>query len=212
MDLNQSILSDKFKKLSPQKYSVFANGFLCNWLYSTYLKEVEATIAYPNLLVQFKNNHHMVLNDSDLVDICKYFNRMTQDETEHAKLLETIISQCFDKSIEAADIQMIYTHTLNDLAHMELTNLLTKYYVGECHLWAGLYLIYKNCKDTKTAKTFHRLLTDESHHNNNIFKIYKKIKNKVKLDDCYFLNEVTELRHFGLGYVKKNVQFRRRNQ
>jgi rubrerythrin len=207
LELNPLIFSNNLKKILPQKHSNFVEEFFYEWLYNTYLGEFETTIAYPKLLAQFKNNQHMVLPDSDLHDICGYFDKMIEDETEHAALLEKLIDQYFNKSIKLEDLQKVRTETLSKLDTSELTNSLTYYYVGECCLWTGFYLMYKNCKDDKIAKIFHHLLVDESHHHNNIFKIYKKIKHNTKLDIFYFINEVRHLKYFGFHYVKKVFEF-----
>jgi len=63
-------------------------------------------------------------------------------------------------------------------------------------------LLYKTCQNQQTAKMFHRLLVDESHHNNNIFKIYQKLHGSIKIEQDNYINQVTELRYFGLGFVK----------
>jgi rubrerythrin len=204
MQFNTPIFSNRAINSLGNKYDQFENEFICNWLYNTYLGEYETTLAYPTLRSNFEQNYYQNLNLTDESEklICQYFDRMIHDETVHAQLLLDLLKNNFNKDVLQHDLITTEKQTLDRLKDYSLTQLLTRYYVGECYLWTGFYLIYKNCSDNQTAKIFHRLVVDESHHNNNIFKIYQKLFNSIELEDNSYIDQVTELRCFGLGFVK----------
>jgi len=205
MKFNTPIFSDRAIKSLGNKYYQFENEFISNWLYNTYLGEYETTLAYPKLRSNFEQNYYQNFNltiESKKI-ISQYFDRMIHDETVHAQLLLNLIKSNFNINVLQHDIIKTEKQTFDRLRDNNLTQLLTKYYVGECYLWTGFYLTYKNCQDAETAKIFHRLVVDESHHNNNILKIYKKLQTSICFDNNNFLSEVKDLRYFELWYVKK---------
>jgi rubrerythrin len=204
MQFNTPIFSNRAIKSLGQKYDQFENEFICNWLYNTYLGEYETTLVYPALRNNFEQNYYHDLNlthESQNL-ICQYFDRMIHDEEVHAKMLLDFLKNNFNKDVSQHDLNSTKIQAQDRLKNCDLTQLLTRYYVGECYLWTGFYLIYKNCQNQQTAKMFHRLVVDESHHNNNIFKIYQKLNNSIKLEDDNYVDQVTELRYFGLGFIK----------
>jgi hypothetical protein len=129
---------------------------------------------------------------------------MISDETEHAQLLIDFLKNKFNRDVLPHDLVRTEKRTLDSLRDYSLTQLLSKYYIGECCIWTGLYLTYKNCLDNQTTNILHRLVVDESHHYNNIFKMYQKLfkSNSIELDNNRYISYVTELRYFGLGSVK----------
>jgi rubrerythrin len=204
MQFNTPIFSNRAINSIEKKYDQFENTFICRWLYDIYLGEYETTLAYPILRNNFEQNYYqnIDLTDENKKLIGQYFDRMIHDETVHSQLLLDLLKNNFNKDVLPHDLITIKKQTLDRLRDYSLTQLLTRYYVGECCLWTGFYLLYKNCSDNQTAKIFHRLVVDESHHNNNIFKIYQKLFSSVELENNSYISYVTELRYFGLGFVK----------
>jgi len=204
-NFHEPIFSNLLEQSLQQKYENFSFDFLSDWIYSTYLGEYETTIAYPKILDHFQTNFYnqqICLNEEERCQIAKYLNRMIEDENEHTLLLQQFLKQNFNKDVAYNTIEEIEKNTITLVDNTNLSDLLVRYYVGECYLWTSFYLIYRNIENIKLKNLFHQLVVDESHHNNNIYKIYKKLKNQIRFDQDNYLTEVTNLRYFGLKFVK----------
>lgn len=204
-NFHEPIFSNLLEQSLQQKYENFSFDFLSDWIYSTYLGEYETTIAYPKILDNFQTNFYnqqICLNEEERCQVAKYLNRMIEDENEHTFLLQQFLKQNFNKDVAYNTIEEIEKNTITLVDNTNLSDLLVRYYVGECYLWTSFYLIYRNIENIKLKNLFHQLVVDESHHNNNIYKIYKKLKNQIKFDQDHYLTEVTNLRYFGLKFVK----------
>ena len=202
MEFYAPIFSQNLKNHLQQKYNSFENGIICDWLYTTYLGEYESTIAYPKILHSFQFDQTINLSNLDRNRICKYLTQMIDDETDHTQILFRVLSEKFNLELNQDDLVGIQNKTSDLFNQFELPTLLLYYYIGECNLWTGFFLMHKNSKDVKISKIFHRLLVDESHHHNNIFKIFQKLGNSISFNNDYFLDEVRFFRYFGLAYVK----------
>jgi len=207
--LQNSIFSNKFKKSIGSKYNEFADDFFCNWVYHIYLSEQETTIAYPEILDNIKKGTYQKflanIGSKENLAIHQYFEKMIEDENDHAIIFNQLLHNNFNIIVTENEIQKLIDNVDYKFATSDLIKLLIDYYIGECYAWTGFYFIYKQTTDPDVKKLFHRLVVDETHHNNNIYKFLKIIKNNANFNNEFFVSNTKRLRFFGLQFVKDRL-------
>jgi rubrerythrin len=217
LDLGAAIFSDNFTKLTEKLLpsSKFSKDYISDWVYAMYIGEYDTTIVYPQMLKNFVTNSYQnqigILNDIDIQDITRYFDKMIKDENDHTALLETVLEKTFSRTPNQNDFKICDADMSYRLSNFDLSHMLTYYYVGECCIWTGFYLLYKNNNNPVLNKIFHKLIVDESHHNNNFYKIFKKIKTRLRFNKKYYIHRVRCLRYLHLGYLQNMFQFEDNN-
>ncbi len=202
--LKNPIFTEKFQLLMPTKYNDLVTRCFYEFVVNTLSDEHHAASAYPILLERFRTGYYDEyidhLSTEDKKDIENYFIKMIDDEANHATLFNQILNKTYQIEVEIHDnlYKLLYTE--------DFFKTLTRYYVGECHLWVSFYKIFQETGDPELKKLFHQLLVDESHHNNSIRKIFKKIKQKIEFDIEYFNQRVIEQRYFGLSFIQRNLR------
>lgn len=209
LEFKHPIFSKELELLFPKtlgSFIHFTNNYLCDWLVGVTLDEFEAMIAYPIILENFKSNYRIAkeynLTSDDITTISQYFDRLILDENEHFTLLEKLIFENFGRNIEVNQIETVKQRVKDRLQTIDLAKEVTHFYLGECYIWTGLYLFYKNTHNDNLKNIFHRLIIDESHHNNAFFKLTKKIQSNFKFDNDFFIKNVIRLRYLNMIYIK----------
>jgi hypothetical protein len=207
--LTQSIFSDRCKKFLNVSYDSFVEEFFYDWICFAQTGEFETTIAYPEILHNIKTGKYndiiKNLDTNSKLVLYQYFDRMIIDENNHSDFINSFVHSIYNKTIPVETLHLIERDTKQLIATATLDSLLTRYYIGECYLWTGFYLIYKQTDNSDIKKLFHKLLVDESHHNNNIYKFFKKIKHNIRLDNIEFINNTSNLKYFGHPFVVKKL-------
>lgn len=208
--LTKSIFSKKFEKILGPAYDQFVEEFYCRWLYDMQIGEFETTIVYPMILDNLKtekyNNILKNISNSDKLLIYQYFIKMIIDENNHTNLVDNLLSDIYNTKISAETTARIVQDAQTLVDSTNLVSLLIKYYVGECYLWTGFYLFYKQTNNAEIKKIFHTLVVDESHHNNNIYKFFKLIRNDIKFNNDEFISKVHNFKHLGFSFVTEKCK------
>ena len=210
-DIRQEIFSDRFKNSSMVVYDEFLFDFYYKWLLNTYYNEIEATIAYPVILNNIKNNKYdqctSSLTAEQLTTICGYFKKMVGQEIEHADHFLQLLNAVYGEEVVSKSIndRSLTVNTIAFRSRAESSNLIElmiRYYTGECYLWCTFYQVYRRTHALDRKRLFKKLLVEESQHNNSIYKFIKQIKNNVNLHPEYFVKVCRDQRYFGLDFVQ----------
>jgi rubrerythrin len=194
LDLERDIFSTQFKK------SNLYNTFYQEWIMSAYTAELDATTMYPVIQDRIKNKIYDLSQFSaeENQEILNYLSNMHTDEAEHADYFKSILESIHGKSLKLPSVDDLpKTHWDHS---MERT--LMYYYIGECHLWVSFYKMYLDTTNPIEKKSIKQLLVDESQHNNNIYKILKKIKGSIHTDINWFIDQVLPYRYFGFINIR----------
>lgn len=193
-NLKQDIFSPQFKNLN------LYEKFYQEWVMSAYIAELDATTMYPIIQERIKNKVYDLSYFSNIEnqEIQNYLANMHADESEHADYFKSILYSIHGNTVQLpTEDSLEKGHWNND---MEKT--LMYYYIGECHLWVSFYKLYLDTIDPEVKKSIKKLLVDESHHNNNIYKIFKKIQPTIRTDLNWFVGQVLNYRYFGFLNMK----------
>lgn len=206
--LANSIFSDRTKQAMKSKFDTFAGDFFIRYLSDTYTSEYFATLAYPILHQRIQNGYYSdtlgTLTEKESNDINKYFSRLIEDETVHCAMLKNLLGR-YHVEVSDDTICQLNEYSQNELDTKELFRSLALFYVGECYLWVGFYMIYKETQDPDLKQIFHRFLIDETQHNYGIRQIFKIIKNRINFDSTYYNKIVTMKKYFGLESVRSTL-------
>ena len=203
--LKNSIFSEELKHTLKSKFDTFAGNFFTSYLSGTYTSEYFATLAYPLLYQRIQSGYYSdtlgTLTEKESNDVGKYFSRLIEDETIHCSMLRNLLGR-YQIEISDDTIRGIEEYSQCELDTKDLFRSLALFYIGECCLWVGFYVIFKETEDPDLKEIFHRFLIDETQHNYGIRQIFKIIKNRVKFDADYY-NEIASMkRYFGLESVR----------
>lgn len=205
-DIKKDIFPNKFKKMSG--YNKFLENFYRHWFLWSFNGEFESTIVYSGIIDRMKNgkyaNYLSDFSANDLTHLYNYFTKMISEEVEHTDHFLNFINTIYGDSVISDDmLESACKDAQYRVENTEFTELLLFYYIGECYLWVCFYQIYKKTVDPDSRKIFKKLLVEEAQHNNNHYKIMKKIKNKITVDSLsYFIDWSRRLRYFGMEFVK----------
>jgi rubrerythrin len=207
--LKESIFSNRFKQVLNSSYNEFVEEFFYDWICFALKGEFETTIAYPKILHNLKSGKYNSiiknLNPDNKQRLYQYFDNMIVDEQNHTNFIDKLLLDTYNKSVSKKTLNLIAHDTKKLIENSNLISLLIRYYVGECYLWTGFYLIYRQTENPEIKKLFHKLVVDESHHNNNIYKFFKLIKNNIDLDSTEFIKNTSNLKYFGISYTVKKL-------
>lgn len=195
------MFTDKFKTAMNSKFEQFASDFFTAYMSDTYISEYFATLAYPILHQRIQNGYYFdtlgQLEEKEVNDVDKYFSKLIEDETIHCAMLKDLLSR-YGINISTNDIAQTDEYSKTELDTKDLFRSLALFYIGECSLWTGFYIIYRETQDQNLKEIFHRFLIDETQHNYAIRKIFRIIKNRIPFDSNYYNSIVARKKYFGL--------------
>ena len=208
--LKTDLFSNKAKNLISE-YDQFLENFYRAWLIWTFSGEFHSTIVYPGIIDGIKNKkYEKYLSDLSVTEqeqLCEYFTKIANEETEHTDIFLSLIKKIYVNSdieeISDDSLELSRKDAQNRVENTDLIELLFLYYIGECYLWTCFYQIYKKTSDSGIRDIFKKILVDEAQHNNNHYKLLKKIKNRITTDASCYIEWCRVMRYFGLDFVKK---------